>query len=110
MTHRAGVWLVAAGLHCGLASAQATSPSPGAAARPAAVPAADAKKAGLPPAKPVVPDGYRSPFADYRPYTPQDPLKPWRAANDEVREAGGHAGLMKGAHPGEAHGPKGGKP
>jgi hypothetical protein len=39
--------------------------------------------------------GYQSPFADYRPFTPDEPLKDWRRANDEVREAGGHAGLMK---------------
>lgn len=39
---------------------------------------------------------YRSPFADYRPFKADEPMKDWRKANDEVREAGGHIGLMKG--------------
>jgi hypothetical protein len=38
---------------------------------------------------------YRSPFADYRPFAGDEPLKDWRRANDEVRDAGGHVGLMK---------------
>lgn len=41
--------------------------------------------------------GYRSPFADYRAFDADVPLKDWRRANDEVRDAGGHVGLMKGA-------------
>lgn len=39
---------------------------------------------------------YLSPFADYRPFSAEVAPKAWRAANDEVREAGGHIGLMKG--------------
>ena len=41
-------------------------------------------------------DAYRSPFSDYRPFSQELTPKEWRRANDEVREAGGHAGLMKG--------------
>lgn len=40
---------------------------------------------------------YRSAFEDYRGFTPDEPLVDWRGANDRVREAGGHIGLMKGA-------------
>lgn len=40
---------------------------------------------------------YRSPFADYRPFVADEPLKDWRRANEEVHEAGGHAGLLKAA-------------
>lgn len=39
---------------------------------------------------------YDLPFADYRPFKADEPMKDWRKANDEVREAGGHIGLMKG--------------
>lgn len=110
MKRRVAVWVVAAGLHSGFASAQAApaSPDAGHPAR-AAVPAPAAKKADSVAAKPAIPAGYRSPFADYRPFTPQEPLKSWRAANGEVREAGGHAGLMKGGRDG-ARSPKGGTP
>ena len=45
---------------------------------------------------------YRSPFGDYRGFTPQEPLVDWRGANDQVREIGGHVGLMKGAQRGSA--------
>jgi hypothetical protein len=45
------------------------------------------------------PAGYESPFADYRRFVADEPLKDWRAANDEVREAGGHMGLVKPASP-----------
>ncbi len=40
---------------------------------------------------------WSSPLADYRSFDAEPPPKPWRAANDEVREAGGHVGLMKSA-------------
>jgi hypothetical protein len=43
---------------------------------------------------------YRSAFEDYRPFTADEPAVDWRAANDRVREAGGHVGLMKGASKG----------
>lgn len=39
---------------------------------------------------------YRSPFAGYRPFTAEEPVKDWKQANDEVRDAGGHVGLLKG--------------
>lgn len=41
--------------------------------------------------------GYDSPFESYRRFNPDEPPKDWRAANEEVREAGGHVGLMKAA-------------
>jgi hypothetical protein len=37
----------------------------------------------------------RSPFETYRPFNADEPLMDWRAANEQVREAGGHLGLMK---------------
>lgn len=40
---------------------------------------------------------YRSAFADYRPFA-EEPPKDWRRANDEVLEAGGHVGLLKGTN------------
>ena len=53
------------------------------------------------PAPPVGGQGlYRSAFADYRPFNPDEPIKDWRQANEEVRNAGGHVGLSKrGASP-----------
>ena len=41
-------------------------------------------------------DAYRSAFSDYHPFSQELAPKEWRRANDEVREAGGHAGLLKG--------------
>ena len=41
-------------------------------------------------------DPYVSPFADYRRFDAESPPKPWRLANDEVRDAGGHVGILKG--------------
>jgi hypothetical protein len=38
---------------------------------------------------------YRSAFSGYRPFTPDEPPKDWRRANDDVREAGGHVGMLK---------------
>ena len=63
-------------------------------------------------ASPDLPNtAYRSPFADYRRFNAEEPLKSWRRANDEVRDAGGHVGLMKGKE-GKAmdHGGHGAKP
>lgn len=99
-----GFALVAA-LQPGLARAQAASPLAGHGARPVAT----AKAA---PAVPnaAAPSKYESAFADYRPFTPQEPPKGWRAANDEVRDAGGHLGLMKGATGAKGEAGKGGKP
>ena len=59
-------------------------------------PAATAQSRPLADAPPARSTGtYRSPFAGYRPFNADEPLKDWRRANDEVREAGGHAGLVK---------------
>ena len=41
-------------------------------------------------------DCYRSAFSDYRLFSQELAPKEWRRANDEVKDAGGHAGLMKG--------------
>ena len=37
---------------------------------------------------------YRSAFDGYQAFADQD-LAPWREANDEVRSAGGHVGILK---------------
>ena len=42
---------------------------------------------------------FQSAFKGYRPFNAEEPLKDWRAANEEVRAAGGHVGLMKAAAP-----------
>jgi hypothetical protein len=69
-------------------------------------PAATAKEAApapmrneAPPAAPGAGKGtaqkaYRSPFAGYRPFDPNEPAKDWREANEEVRAVGGHAGAI----------------
>jgi len=57
------------------------------------------------PATKVAPTEYRSAFDGYRPYAEQEP-RDWRGANDEVREAGGHAGHK----PGQGAGPQTLKP
>ena len=49
-------------------------------------------------AKPETSTSLTSAFLGYRPFNPQEPTKGWRAANEEVREAGGHVGIAKGAH------------
>ena len=80
---------------------EAPAPMPKAAAG-AAKPAAKAR--------PEEARGYDSAFADYRPFDPQEPAKPWRAANEEVREAGGHIGVMKAIEAAKAAPGKDGKP
>lgn len=93
MKHLAIGFALAAALLPTNAGAQAGSPHSGHGMKPPA----EGKAATA--AAPVAPAyaKYASPFADYRPFTPQEPPKGWRAANDEVREVGGHVGLMKGA-------------
>jgi len=62
-----------------------------------AMKAPEVKPASAPPV--VMPRdsaSYRSPFTGYRLFTPDEPMRQWRAANDEVRDSGGHVGLMKG--------------
>jgi hypothetical protein len=41
----------------------------------------------------VPPVEYRSAFESYRPYAEPE-LAPWRTVNEEVRRAGGHAGIV----------------
>lgn len=57
---------------------------------PAVVPAPPlpARRAEIPAREP------RATLPDYRPYR-DEPALPWRAANDQVRETGGHGGAMK---------------
>ena len=38
---------------------------------------------------------YVSSFEGYRRFEAEAPAKDWRRANDEVREAGGHVGILK---------------
>jgi hypothetical protein len=52
------------------------------------------------PATKVPPTEYRSAFDGYRPYAEQEP-RDWRGANDEVREASGHAGHKPGQGAGQ---------
>lgn len=92
----AALW---AAFHVSAAWSQA-APSPGHPghhpAQGAGTPAAKAERRPAAKAPPSRPHGaYQSPFADYRPFATDEPLKDWRRANDEVREAGGHVGLMK---------------
>lgn len=47
-------------------------------------------------AAPAPVGAYRSAFADYLRFDPDAPLKPWREANDEVRDAGGGHLMMDG--------------
>lgn len=97
---------LAAGLQSGFAGAQAASqPLHGGHGAKPAQPAKNPRSSKTP-TKVDEGSAYRSPFADYRAFTPQEPAKDWRAANDEVRDVGGHIGLMKG----KAEGAQGGKP
>ena len=52
------------------------------------------------PATKVPPTEYRSAFEGYRPYAEQE-LRDWRGANEEVRQAGGHAGHKPGQGAGQ---------
>mgnify|MGYP003333301402 FL=1 len=42
----------------------------------------------------TAPLGYQSPFADYRPFK-LEPLEPWPALNDRMRDLGGHMGALQ---------------
>lgn len=53
------------------------------------------------PAAPAPAVKYESAFAGYRGFR-EEPLAPWRAVNDEAARAGGHIGIVGGAH--GAHG------
>jgi len=67
---------------------------------------ADEREAAARNVQPAGSRAYASPFADYRPFDPQEPAKGWRAANEEVREAGGHIGVMKSNEAAKAAPPK----
>jgi hypothetical protein len=51
------------------------------------------------PAAPVPAMKYESSFTGYRSFR-EEPLAPWRGVNDEVARAGGHIGIVGGAHAG----------
>lgn len=74
---------------------------------------AQAAAPAVPPPATALPS-YVSPFSDYRRFDAEPPAKPWRQANEEVREAGGHVGILKGmANPAPATAakpPSGGEP
>ena len=53
------------------------------------------------PAAPAPAVKYESAFADYRGFR-EEPLAPWRGVNAEAARAGGHAGIVGGAHAGHA--------
>ena len=53
------------------------------------------------PAAPAPGVKYESAFTGYRGFR-EEPLAPWRGVNDEVARAGGHLGIVGGAHAGHA--------
>jgi hypothetical protein len=55
------------------------------------------------PTAPVLTFKYESAFSGYRGFR-EEPLAPWRDVNDEVARAGGHIGIVGGAHGGHASG------
>lgn len=63
--------------------------------QPPGAPAAAQADRSVPPAASAA-GLYDSPFAGYRPFSEALAPKDWRKANEEVRAAGGHIGLMKG--------------
>lgn len=74
------------------------------ASRPAAKADDGGPRAATPEAVARTPSIYRSAFEGYRVFTPDEPLGQWRAANEAVRQAGGHMGLMKAEGQGGAKG------
>ena len=108
MKHLALGTALMAALYSGIAGAQGPSQPPH--AGQGMKEAAPAKAAPPPAAIEGSNAKGRSPFEDYRPFTPQEPSKNWRAANDGVRDIGGHIGLMKKAKDDAAQAPKGSKP
>lgn len=68
------------------------------------------------PGAPAPPPGHASAFDGYRAYR-DEPVASWREVNDAVREAGGHAGVLRaeqqvpaGSAPDAAHGTSGRMP
>lgn len=85
--HGGGGLLVAFALVTGAQAETAVPSSPADHVPAEARPAAAAAQPGAP-ALPV----YRSPLSGYRPYRVDEPLRPWKDANDEVGRLGGHMG------------------
>jgi hypothetical protein len=54
------------------------------------------------PSAPVASTAPPSAFEGYRPYR-DEPVAPWREANDAVREAGGHIGILRSEQQDAAH-------
>lgn len=81
---------VAAVAACSLAVADAAQPAEGKSQQPSSQPAS------RPASQPASRMLYDSAFTDYRPFSDETAPKDWRKANDEVRETGGHVGLLKG--------------
>ena len=69
-----------------LVQAHAAQPARGKSPQPSSQPAS----------QPVTQTLYDSAFKDFRPFSGETAPKDWRRANDEVREIGGHVGLLKG--------------
>lgn len=90
--HGGGGLLVALALVTG-AQAETSVPSSSADHEPAATRPAAA--AAQPEARAL--PAYRSPLSEYRPYRVDEPLRPWKDANDEVGRLGGHMGHLE--HP-----------
>jgi hypothetical protein len=80
---------VAAMVTCGLAEAHAAEPAEAKPERPS-------RPASQPAPEPASRTPYDSAFTDYRSFSAETAPKDWRKANDEVRETGGHVGLLKG--------------
>ena len=96
MKYRLFLVAFAASLGMAVLAQHAGPGSPQAPGKPAAVP--DKSPEAPPAAKSETSKAASPAFEGYRPYNPQEPTKGWRVANDEVREAGGHVGMAKGAH------------
>ncbi|MBS0544954.1 MAG: hydrolase [Proteobacteria bacterium] len=94
--HVAGGIGVALGIALGAQAAETTPASP---ERP--VTAAQPRAEGGTRAETAVLSPYQSPLDTYRPYRPDEPMRPWREVNDEAGSLGGHAGqLDRRARPG----------
>ena len=68
-----------------------------AACAPLAAAQQQARPSPADPAAPVPAFRHDSAFAGYRGFR-EEPLAPWRDANDETARAGGHVGIVGGAH------------
>ena len=83
-------WLgLAAGLHSAVSVAQPV-PSDAHHHKPSAAPKSEAPTPRTSPRF-----GYESAFTDYRRFVADEPLKDWRAANEEVAESARGGGAMK---------------